>query len=231
MRRQRRSAKLLALSLGLVLFGAACGSDGDSGGGTTGPGGTTGDTAGGPPSGGTATYAQEQEYTSSNPNTTDDNLFANSLVLNPVLPAVYFFDEAAEFVLDQNLMESAEVTGEDPQEITYQVSPDAVWSDGEPIDCDDFYLQWLSSNGQLNAENPDGTPVTDEDGNEVLLFNTVSTTGYENIESVECSDEDRTIVTTYGADTVRGLEGAVHGPDPRSRGRGPGWRRRHRRRW
>ena len=43
------------------------------------------------------------------------------------------------------LMESVELTSEDPQVVVYKVEPDAAWDDGDPIDCDDFYLQWISS--------------------------------------------------------------------------------------
>jgi peptide/nickel transport system substrate-binding protein len=78
-----------------------------------------------------------------------------------------------------------------------------VWSDGEPIDCDDFYLVWMSSNGRLNKPNPDytGPGQTDADGNEVPetlpVFNTASTTGYEDISTVECSDDGLTVTATF----------------------------------
>ena len=79
-------------------------------------------------------------------------------------------------------MVSAEVTSEDPQVVEYVVNPDAVWSEGEPIDCDDFYLAWLAGRGDYKQTNPDGSVVNDpETGAEILLFDTQGTTGWDQI--------------------------------------------------
>ena len=81
-------------------------------------------------------------------------------------------------------MESVELTSEDPQTVVWKVNPEAAWEDGDPIDCDDFYLQWISSNGVLKAA----------DG-EASLFDAAGTTGYEDIESIECSADGKEITT------------------------------------
>jgi peptide/nickel transport system substrate-binding protein len=64
---------------------------------------------------------------------------------------------------------------EDPQQVvTYSLNPDAVWSDGEPITCDDFVYTW--------DQVANGTDIYD-------------TTGYRDIESVECTDPQTPVVT------------------------------------
>ncbi len=100
-------------------------------------------------------------------------------------------------MLDSDLMVSAEVVSEEPEVIEYKVNPEAVWSDGDPIDCDDFYLQWIASNGTLTELDNAGKPVVDETGAEVLLFAPAATTGFEDIGEIECSEDGKTITTTY----------------------------------
>ncbi len=217
MRTNKRS-KYAALVVGIALIAGACSDDSDSttttaateetgGGETTVAGDTTvPDTEPAPAGGGTVTYAAEQEYTSYNNATADTTLFANTLVLNTTLPGPFISNPDLTFTLWGDLMASAEVTSEDPQVVEYVVQPEAVWSDGDPIDCDDFYLAWMSGNGKLNKPNPDytGPGQVDADGAEVPetlpVFNVASTTGYEDISSVECSEDGKTITTTY--DTV-----------------------------
>ena len=212
--RTSNASKFAALAVGLALVAAACSSDGNStsttGGSDTTTGGTdttTGatDTTVAAPSGGTVTYAAEQEYTAYNNGTADQVLFANTLVLNLVQPGPFISEPDLTFKLWDEMMVSAEVTNEDPQTVEYVVKPEAVWSDGEAIDCDDFYLAWIASNGKLSHPNPDytGPGQLDADGNEVPEtlpdFNTAGTTGYENISKLECSDDGKTITTTYDA--------------------------------
>ncbi len=206
--RNSKASKFAALAVGLALVTAACSSDGDStsttaGGDTTTPGTGSTDTTTAPTSGGTVTYGSEQEYTSYNNGTSINNLFANTLVLNMVQPAVFVGLPDLSFKLWDEMMVSAEVTNEDPQTVEYVVKPEAAWSDGEPIGCKDFYLAWISNNAKLSHPNPDytGPGAVDADGVEIPEtlpdFDTVSTTGYEDIDSLTCSDDGKTITTTY----------------------------------
>lgn len=205
MQRRKTSTRLLGLVVGATLIATACGGDDEGGTGTEAPSTEAPTTDGGettaPPSeggGGTITYAAEQEYTSYNNGTADQVLFANTLVLNMVQPSAFISMPDLTYALWTDLMESAEITSEDPQVVEYVVKEGAIWEDGEPIDCDDFYLAWLSSNGKAgNRKNPDGTDELDADGNPIPVFATASTVGYEDIESVECSEDGRTITTTY----------------------------------
>jgi peptide/nickel transport system substrate-binding protein len=219
LRNSRKTAAAVAALLSVGLIAAACGGDDDSadttttaggatttaGGATTSAGGAT-TTAGGA-SGGTITYAAEQEYTSYNNFTADAGLFANSLVLNPVLPRGPFYaDEKGGLSFDDYMMESAELTSEDPQTVVYKVKPEAVWSDGDPIDCDDWHLSWIAQNGKAVS-----STEKDEEGNPVTLFLPVGTFGYEDIESLECSADGKEITTTYSKPYAdwKGLFGSV----------------------
>jgi len=201
LRKSRKTASAVAGLLAIGLIAAACGSDSDSsstttaggatttaGGATTSAGGAT-TTAGGEPAGGTVTYAAEQEYTSYNNVTSETVLFSNALVLNPVLPRGPFYaNDKGEYVIDDEMMVSAEPTSTDPLVIEYKVNPMAVWSDGDPIDCDDFHLAWISENGTALS-----STEKDDAGSALPLFQAAGTFGYEDIEKLECSADGKTI--------------------------------------
>ena len=204
--RTTKRGKFAAIAVGLAVIAASCGDDEKTDGTTAtttadSSGGT--DTTGAATSGGTVTYAAEQEYTAYNNATADQVLFANTLVLNMVQPGPFISMPDLTFQLWEDMMVSAEVTSTDPQVVEYVIQPDAVWSDGEAIDCDDFYLAWIASNGALQTPNPDytGPDAVDADGNPISEFipdfNTAGTTGYEDIESLECSEDGKTVTTTY----------------------------------
>ena len=157
--------------------------------------------------GGTVTYAAEQEFTSYNNSAADQGLFANTLVLNMVQPGPFISQPDLSLSLDPALMVSAEVTSTDPQVVEYVIQPDAVWSDGEPIDCKDFLLSYMSGNGKVTKPNPDfgapvvtdadGAPVADYESETLPVFNTASTTGYEDMSKVECSADMKTVTATF----------------------------------
>jgi len=192
--RTTKRSKFAALVVGFALVAGACSDDSDS---------TTTTAATETTGGGTATYAAEQEYVSYNNGTADQNLFSSTLVLNMLLPGSFIVKPDLSFELWDEMMVSAAITVDDPQTVEYVVKPEAVWSDGDPIDCDDFYMAWLANSGKLEQPNPDFTAAgqLDADGNEIPetlpVFNTASTTGYDSIESVTCSDDGKTITTVY----------------------------------
>jgi peptide/nickel transport system substrate-binding protein len=65
-------------------------------------------------------------------------------------------------------------TNPDKPVVTYAINPDAVWSDGTPITCDDFAFTW---DAIVNGED------------------SYDPTGYNDIESVECPDPQTPTVT------------------------------------
>ncbi|MEJ7719054.1 MAG: hypothetical protein WKF58_00705 [Ilumatobacteraceae bacterium] len=80
--------------------------------------------------------------------------------------------------MDEELLDSAEITNEDPQVVQFVINAEAAWSDGEPIDCDDWQLAWLASSGKWIQQDDAGAPVTDPDtGLELPVFDTAGTTG------------------------------------------------------
>jgi hypothetical protein len=81
--------------------------------------------------------------------------------------------------LNKDLMDSATQTSEDPQTIVYKIKQNAAWSDGTPVSADDLEYLWRNLNGSVK-------------GNDVA-----STTGYDQIESVEGSDNGKTVTVVF----------------------------------
>ncbi len=170
MRRQRRGIQLLALIMGLSLIAVACGGDDDDNEGQAQQEEV--------PQGGTLVIGAEQEpecidWISSCSGSSWGYWMMNVNTMPRTFDIVKNGDTwkyEASILLDGDPDVEA-----DPQKITYHIADEAVWSDGEPITCDDFHYTW----DQI---------VTGED--------IYDTTGYANIESVDCPD-DKTAVATF----------------------------------
>src|SRR4029453_17873973 len=115
-----RTARLAALLVGLAMVAAGCGGGDDDSGGTS--GGSTTALKGG----GTPTYASDQEQAGFNPNTAKDNLFALSSIVTGIYPSVFNIHPDFTVQLDNNFMDSAELTSEDPQTVVYKIKQEAV---------------------------------------------------------------------------------------------------------
>jgi peptide/nickel transport system substrate-binding protein len=213
-----KSTRAVAVLLGMTVVAAACGSSAKKAdttttaaastattvaGATTVPGTTVAvaTTVAGKPLP-TVIYAQEEEGTKYNNNTGAANSFANTVVNNLIQPFVYLTTDKLAFELNKDLMVSVEVTSKDPQVVTYKINPKAVWEDGVAIDCKDFYYTYMSLNGKVQMANPDFAPGKKDDKGadipeKLPVFDAASTTGYEQMKSVECSDGGKTVVTTY----------------------------------
>lgn len=149
-------------------------------------------------SGSSVSIAVDQEYTSYNSGTFDQVTVANGFVLNMTLPGPFGINADGTVTVWDELMQSVEITEDDPLTIVYTVKPEGVWSDGEPIDCDDFHLSWISSNGKAgNRKKADGTDEVDTDGYPIPVFNAAGTTGYDQVESVTCDATGRVITATF----------------------------------
>jgi peptide/nickel transport system substrate-binding protein len=128
--------------------------------------------------GGTVTFAGG-EPTGFNINTSKDSgTFAQDVVGN-VYPSVFRIHPDLSVRLDAELMESAELTAERPQTVTYRIRPAAAWSDGTPIGVDDFEYLWGKSNG------------SDE------RIDVASTTGYRDIGSVTGSPDGKAVTVVF----------------------------------
>ncbi|QZT61618.1 ABC transporter family substrate-binding protein [Mycolicibacterium austroafricanum] len=58
--------------------------------------------------------------------------------------------------MDTSLLESAEVTGDNPFTVTYKIRPEAQWTDNAPIGADDYWYLWRQMVSQPGAADPAG---------------------------------------------------------------------------
>lgn len=86
------------------------------------------------------------------------NAAISSLVLpssfRPVADAAT--STGSRWELDTSLLESAEVTSEDPFTVTYKIRPEAQWTDNAPIAADDYWYLWRQMVGQPGTVDPAG---------------------------------------------------------------------------
>jgi len=94
----------------------------------------------------TVTWGYEQEFASYNGNTADGNSVANNAILGMTVPSFWYFAPNGDVTPDKEFG-SFEKTSDNPLTVKYTFNDKAVWSDGEPIDCDDFVLAWLANSG------------------------------------------------------------------------------------
>lgn len=84
-------------------------------------------------------------------------------------------------------IESAQVTSEQPQRVTFRYNPQAVWEDGSPITVADLVSRWQANNGS----DPQ--------------YRVASTVGWDQIHSIEQTDDEFTgqiVFTSPFADWV-----------------------------
>lgn len=119
------------------------------------------------------------------------NNFANSGLGALMLPNVFIGDANLNVCLDGDLLDSVKMTSEDPQTLEYKVNEKAVWSDGEPVSCKDFYLQWLQAASAGSKPGEGGEPAP--------AFDPAGTSGYDQMEAPECPDgaDGKTVITKY----------------------------------
>jgi peptide/nickel transport system substrate-binding protein len=129
--------------------------------------------------GGTVQTTAILEPSGFNPNTSKDAGPGLGPVSSTVYSSVFRIHPDFSVRLDQSFMAGAELTSHDPQTITYQIRPDARWSDGTPITAADFRYLWQHSNGS--------NPKTD-------VFTTV---GYDRIKQVTGSADGKTVTVVF----------------------------------
>ncbi|GGM43067.1 peptide ABC transporter substrate-binding protein [Longimycelium tulufanense] len=135
---------------------------------------------------GAISVSTDKPFTAYNNQTTDANSSYNNFALVQVQIGAFTLNGNNKVLLNKDVMDSVEETSTDPQTVTYKIKKGVTWSDGEPWDCDDFYLTWLAQSGK--AKKPDGGTA----------FLAAGTSGYDLIESVECPDP-QTVVTKYSS--------------------------------
>ncbi|MBJ7337714.1 ABC transporter family substrate-binding protein [Mycolicibacterium sp.] len=83
-----------------------------------------------------------------NPHLLSDQSPVNAAISSLVLPSSFRpipdpnSATGSRWELDPTLLESAEVTSEDPFTVTYKIRPEAQWTDNAPIAADDYWYLW-----------------------------------------------------------------------------------------
>jgi peptide/nickel transport system substrate-binding protein len=96
-----------------------------------------------------------------------------------ILPQILKGDANGNVTPDPDYLQSADVTGTNPQVVTYRLNPKAAWSTGRPIDWTDFDAQFRALNGSNKA------------------YEVASNTGYQDIASVRPGATPEEVVVTY----------------------------------
>jgi peptide/nickel transport system substrate-binding protein len=190
--RAGRVAFNLAASAAIALSAAACG----GGGGGGGDGGSATPATPSAPAaqaidinpmprdrlreGGRFTWPVEQIPPNYHYYQIDGTLQDHYNILAAVLPAAFEFDATGLPVWNPDVLASEpQLVTEPEQVVTFRINPDAAWYDGTPITWEDFYWQWMASNG----------------GNEAYRISVAQ--GYEDIASVARGADDREVVVTF----------------------------------
>jgi peptide/nickel transport system substrate-binding protein len=181
MRRRLQGLSIAALMLALV----SCGGSGDGGNGVAGPGPEIGavDIGAAPVDtlrdGGTFRWTINQFPVNFNYNQIDGPNAGHRAVLGSVMPFLYLAQPDGTVRINEEYLVSAEVTGTDPQVVTYTLRDEATWSDGTPMTWLDFRAQWEALRGTDPA------------------FQIASSTGYSEVASVERGSTDKQAVVTF----------------------------------
>ena len=137
-------------------------------------------------SGGTITYALDQDVAGFNVLNATDNAFVLGQMIDQVWPSVYNILPNLTLALNTNVVTSVTVTSTNPQTIVYRINPKATWSDGTPISAQDFIYNWQSQSGN---------PAYKDVGGKTFL--PASTAGYNLIKSVTSSDNGKTATVVF----------------------------------
>lgn len=109
----------------------------------------------------------------------DGNLAETASMLKATLPSAFVIGPDGSTRVNTDYFTSVELTGTDPQVITYTINPKAVWSDGTPI-------TWQDIASQIHA-----TSGTDE------AFEIASPNGSDRVASVTRGVDDRQAIMTF----------------------------------
>lgn len=135
---------------------------------------------------GSVTVSVDEATTAYNNSLNATSNSANSHVDGLLQPGPFFVNDlnnSARVQVDGDLMDSVKVLSNTPQVIQYNIRQQAVWQDGAPVDCSDFYLQWLA--GALDS------------GDVATLFNN-AIVGLDHISKVACANDNKTVTVTFG---------------------------------
>jgi peptide/nickel transport system substrate-binding protein len=128
----------------------------------------------------TLTYVIERNIVDWNP-LGSDTLVETQYIANAFDPSTFTTGPgAAQVTMNSTLLQSAKVISTNPQVVVYQINPKAAWSNGSAITAADFIYTWKTSDPSIC---PDCDYTT--------------SAGYDQVASVEGSDNGRTVTVTF----------------------------------
>lgn len=121
--------------------------------------------------------AVDAPITTYNANTTDGAHTAARAVFGRVLPGLSYLGPDGSPVADRDFA-VVELSQGEALTLRVQFNPDATYSDGMPVACDDLVLAWAAGSGVFTR--------TDDTGAVAPMFNAASDSGLADIEAVDC---------------------------------------------
>jgi peptide/nickel transport system substrate-binding protein len=129
--------------------------------------------------GGDLRWALQEIPPNFNYNQLDGTLDDNWQVLQALMPQAFLAAADATPSINKDYFTNIELTSDDPQVVTYDINPKAVWSDGTPISAQDMIAQWQALNGTNEA------------------YSVSATNGYDQIAKVEQGKDEHQAVVTF----------------------------------
>ena len=140
------------------------------------------------------TVAADTPYTAYNNAAADANSLYNSYVLTQVLAAPTWVDATGDVLINGDVMDGIDLVAQDPQVVRWRIKPGVQWSDGQPWNCQDFYLAYLAGSGRIPG------------------FTAAGNNGYSSVGQARCTDAqtfEATFATAYA--DYRGMFGQGDG--------------------
>jgi peptide/nickel transport system substrate-binding protein len=109
----------------------------------------------------------------------DGNASDTAAVLAPTLPGAFMTQADGTLNLNTDYFTGAELTGTNPQTVTYTINPKATWSDGAPITWEDLKSEIDACSGRDTK------------------YLIASRAGFERVKSVTRGVDDRQAVVTF----------------------------------
>ncbi|WP_431230926.1 ABC transporter family substrate-binding protein [Mycolicibacterium psychrotolerans] len=109
----------------------------------------------------------------------DGNEADTGAILRPTMPRAFIVAADGSMTVNTDYFTNVELTGTDPQVVTYTINPKAVWSDGTPITWEDIASQINATSGKDKA------------------FAIASPNGSDRVASVTRGVDDRQAVITF----------------------------------
>jgi peptide/nickel transport system substrate-binding protein len=109
----------------------------------------------------------------------DGNTGDVASIERPTMPRAFRIGADGSASVNTDYFTSIELTGTDPQVVTYTINPKAVWSDGTPITWEDLQSQINATSGEDKG------------------FAIAATNGSDRVEKVERGVDDRQAVITF----------------------------------